>query len=657
MQRWATPSRLLRYGVALGLTALALLLWLFLAQPILRPPFALFLVAVAISAWYGGTGPGLLAAVLSILASDYFYLSPIYSLKLSNTEDAAPLAAFSLVVLVISSLSGRLRDANLRAESALAKAEAAEQRSAFLAEASSILAGSLDYETTLQSLARLAVTHLADRCVIHLLDEQGTVRRLVTEHVDPAKKPLVRELEQYPPISHSPHSRVAEALRTGRPQLMTEVPDSYLEAVARDARHLQLLRETGFRSSLAVPLVARGRALGALLLVSGRVGRYGPDDLALAEELAHRAAMAIDNARLYADARSAEARYRSLFEGAADAILVTDARGRYLAANGALTELLGYSHDELQQLPDVGRSIVAAGESWVRRQFTRLTREGRWFGEIELKRKDGTIVPVEARVQAVELPTGTVYLGSWRDISERRKLARMQQEFLSMAAHELRNPLAALSGYAQILQRRGSYDERAVSGITSQAARLQRLIGDLLDVSRLDSGRLELRRTRADLAELARLSAEQVQASSPAHAVRVEAPPRPIEGWWDPDRISQVFDNLLSNAVKYTRDGEIVVRVEDLGQEARVEIRDHGPGIPPEALPRLFERFYRVGSPGTSGVEGLGLGLYVTRSLVEAHGGRVQVHSVPGEGTTFSFTLPCGQIPAERAQSAGLLRT
>jgi signal transduction histidine kinase len=221
------------------------------------------------------------------------------------------------------------------------------------------------------------------------------------------------------------------------------------------------------------------------------------------------------------------------------------------------------------------------------------------------------------------------------------------EDFLSVAAHELRNPLTAITGFAQLMQRGERYSERAVTAILSQTARLQRLVGDLVDASRLETGQLKLRRTRIDLVELVRASAEHAQATSARHSVRVSAPAGPLEGWWDRDRLDQVLGNLLSNAIKYApAGGDVRIQVDDLGAEARVSVEDRGLGIPPEALPRLFERFYRVQHPEAGEIQGLGLGLYITKSLVEAHGGRIAVESEPGRGSTFSFTLPYGQ-PAD----------
>jgi two-component system phosphate regulon sensor histidine kinase PhoR len=343
------------------------------------------------------------------------------------------------------------------------------------------------------------------------------------------------------------------------------------------------------------------------------------------------------------DLQDAEARYRALFEGAVDPILVADAEGRYLDANPAAAGLLGYTRDELLGLRVA--DVVAGGVDSVEAEYARFLQEGRWSGELEVRRRDGSTVAVEARATAVVLPTGPLYISILRDVSERRAAEQMQREFLAMVTHELRTPLTSVKGYAQLMQRRGVYSDQAVGVIVSRAAHLERLLGDLLDLSRLEGGRLELRRARVDLVVLARAMAEQAQVLTRLHAVRVEAPERPLEGWWDRDRVEQVLQNLLSNAVKYSPEGgEVVLRVEDVGGEARVAVTDRGLGVSAEALPRLFDRFYQARIGRTAGdAEGLGLGLYITRSLVEAHGGRIQAESVLGRGSTFAVTLPYGE--------------
>ncbi len=300
-------SWLTRNGWALAASGLALLLALSLGRLIESGPFLLFLAAVTVSAWYGGLGPGLLATGVGALAGVYFFFAPTYSLQIANLNAAVQLTVFALVAVLISSLNANLRAAQRRAEIARADAEAAQRRLAFLAEASTVPDASLDYEQTLQSAARLVVPTLADWCVVHIVIEEGrSVQRLTVADGDPAKEKLVRELQHRGLVDADAPAGVRKVLSSGQGVLCPEGPDGLVGEADSDAKHLQLLRLLGFRSAMIVPLVAAGRTLGAITLVSVESGRrYGPADLALAEDFARHAALAIDSARLYREAQQA----------------------------------------------------------------------------------------------------------------------------------------------------------------------------------------------------------------------------------------------------------------------------------------------------------------------------------------------------------------
>ncbi len=224
------------------------------------------------------------------------------------------------------------------------------------------------------------------------------------------------------------------------------------------------------------------------------------------------------------------------------------------------------------------------------------------------------------------------------NITERKHIERVQQDFVAMASHDLAGPLTVLRARAQLLQRRQAYDDASVSAIIEQTQRMERLIDDLRELVRLDTGSLDLRHAPADLAGLAQAAIERMRLQAPGHDLRLITPDSPRDLWVDADRIAQVLDNLLGNAVKYSPGGVVTVSVEHTADTARVSITDEGPGIDPEALPRLFERFYRASARDATA--GLGLGLYIARMLILAHGGQIWVESTPGEGSTFIFTLP-----------------
>jgi PAS domain S-box-containing protein len=262
------------------------------------------------------------------------------------------LAGTALDVTERSQAEDREREL-LRAWAARVEAEEAEQRSAFLAEAGALLAASLDYEATLRSLAGLAVPRLADWCAVDVLEEDGSIRRLAVVHPDPAKERLAWELEERYPVDPDAPVGLPAVLRTGEPELVPEIPDSLLEAGARDAEHLRIVRELELRSYMVVPLVARGRTLGAISFVAAESGRrYDTDDLAFARQLADRAALAVDNALLYRDAERARQQTQRILESITDAFFALDREWRFTYLNDEAEHLLFRGRAEL-----LGRSV------------------------------------------------------------------------------------------------------------------------------------------------------------------------------------------------------------------------------------------------------------------------------------------------------------
>ena len=292
------PLAPFRYGLAVVLTGVALLLSTSLSLWIQESPFSLFLAAVAVSAWYGGLGPGLLATILGGLCCATFFLPPFASPTIATITSAVRLVLFLLVAILISSLSATLREARHRAE-------AGRQRLQFLAAASQRLAASLDYDHTLAAVARLVVPRLADYCLVDVVEEDGSIRRVAVAHADPDKEPLVHQLCAFPPIATS-SSSITKVLLSGAPALLRDMLDDPSPRSDDEARERDIVRSLGPRSGLILPLNSRERVLGAIsLFTASSRPRYVEADLDLAGELASRAALAVDNARLYAAARRA----------------------------------------------------------------------------------------------------------------------------------------------------------------------------------------------------------------------------------------------------------------------------------------------------------------------------------------------------------------
>jgi PAS domain S-box-containing protein len=410
-------------------------------------------------------------------------------------------------------------------------------------------------------------------------------------------------------------------------------------------------RREGMVGFAGYPLHIGDRVLGVMALFARQP--LGESTLTVLSSIAHAISMGIDRDRAEKAqeallerertarnwAQIAERRYRGLFEGVADAILVVDADRRYVDANAAATTLLGYEYDELMQLHV--EDVVAREPDWTRAEFEEFTAAGQWQSQLQLWRKDGSTVPVEARATLVDLPDGTVFLSAIRDISERSRLEHLQRDFLAMVTHDLRSPLTAIKGQSQLLKRRSRDNaqvQNALESVLDQVGRMQTLIDDLADVVRLESGEFHLRMEPFDLVDLVHEEISVLQKQTDRHTFYVEAPGGSVAGCWDRQRLGQVLQNLLTNAVKYSPDGgAIVVQLKADEDRVRIAVSDRGVGIPPEHLPQLFQRFYRAEATGAGG---LGLGLYITKMLVEAHGGTVTASSSPGEGSTFTVSLP-----------------
>jgi signal transduction histidine kinase/integral membrane sensor domain MASE1 len=414
----------------------------------------------------------------------------------------------------------------VKEQQARAAAQQAEQRSRFLAAASETLTTSLDYEESLSALPRLCVQSLADWCVLDVV-EDNKLRRLGCAHRDPSKQRLLGELaERYSPNNRSPQP-AAQVLRTGEPLLLPRTTDDVIRNYSADDENARLIRELGTQTVMAVPLTVRGKLTGVLTLASATPGLpYSSNDVVFVSELGRRAAIAIDNARLYRDAQ--------------DAI-------------------------------------------------------------------------------------------------------RLREEFLQIASHELNTPVHGLQLAIQAMKRSGAAAADALAPSMARAERqvkrLARLIEELLDVSRIEAERMRVELEDVDLPAVVRDVTERFAEELSLAACTLELHmEEPVVGCWDRFRLEQVFTNLLSNAIKFGHGHPIEVSVGKTDGMATLVVRDHGIGIPPDRLKHIFGRFERAVSTRSYG--GLGLGLYIARSIVEALGGSIRAESMPGNGATFTVELP-----------------
>jgi PAS domain S-box-containing protein len=355
--------------------------------------------------------------------------------------------------------------------------------------------------------------------------------------------------------------------------------------------------------------------------------------------------------------RESEARYRVLVETTREAVILVDERGTILFVNAVVERLFGYSPDELVGQPLstlITEELRAAHEAGFARYQATGRRRIPWDGvELPGLHRSGRQVPLEIAFGEFTHDGHRRFIGYARDItdrkrseSEREALERQREEWTSVIAHDLRQPVTVITGYADRLARRlgpdaSAEDRASLDHIRAAARNLGHMIGDLLDVSLMDAGRLQLNRQAVELPVLISAVIERLRTVTAGQPVELQARPSVPLVWVDEGRIEQVFGNLLSNAAKYSTPGTpIKVTIEERPGEVEVSVINQGAGIPADEQAFLFTRFHRTRSARSAPASGLGLGLYLSRLLVELHGGRIWVESIPHGQTRFAFTLP-----------------
>jgi len=335
-------------------------------------------------------------------------------------------------------------------------------------------------------------------------------------------------------------------------------------------------------------------------------------------------------------------RLAAVLDAMGDAVLVVDSSGRPTRANAAYERTFGASDAAVVPEDNEGNLLPATEAPW-----RRAARGESFSMSFTLPGADGARRWFEASGRPLSSGGAERGVVVVRDTTD-RSLRRLQDEFLAMASHELRTPLTPIQGYLEMLVKllagrgddvRGS---RYASQALAQLGRLRALVDDLLDVGRLQNGKLRVELVPVDLAPLVVSAVEAARLEVKGQEILLRADPGPLRVRGDTVRLEQVVSNLLSNAVKHAPDSErIDVRLRRAGAEAVVEVQDYGPGIPAGALPHLFSRFYQVARDGRdTGGRGLGLGLFITREIVTSHGGAVDIASIEAAGATFTVRLP-----------------
>ncbi len=637
-----------------------------------------------------------------------------------------------------------------------------EEQERILAAASALLATSFDSQTALENLARLIVPQLADWCTIHVQEENQSLRLVTLSHTDEAKAEWgFGLLQRYPYQLDAPFG-TPHVIRTGQSEFYPEIPDTVLETMARDPEHREILRTLGLKSLMCVPMKARGRTLGAISLMFDGSGRiYNSANLALAEDVARRAGLAVDNARLYQEATQIGDNLRR-------AILILGEQQQQLRVLQRLTNLL---NQRLTDLPGLLQVMVrAVCDAIDGAQFSLIVLHNGQTNLLELTATAGSgtenlqlneLTAAESGLLSQVFATGdpqlffgngeyevaTIYavaiesaqggrlgvlaIGNWQDphafdledqnlldavgeqaaiainnarmigaLEEREErlgvqneilaqqnrelqlnrqqiqlqnlqlleAARLKSDFLATMSHELRTPLNAIIGFSSVLlrQRTATLTEtqvEMVERILNSGNNLLVLIKDILDLAKIEAGRLNLELEEFNLNQLVAATVAEYQQMAVQKRLELQlmeelSNPLVIN---DNVRLKQVLVNLLSNAVKFTETGNITVKVWELAADKiAIEVKDTGIGISEADMEHIFDQFRQIDQGITRKHGGTGLGLTITRSLVLMMQGSIGVESTPGVGSTLYIELPRqvkneGQVQKPRTQPSNRL--
>lgn len=626
-------------------------------------------------------------AIVPIVVDD----QPIGVLTVSSTHPDAYHAGQLWILQTIGDHLGlAVAATNLRGD-----AERRAARAQFLAETGQLFASSLDLEQTLRRAVGRAAEVLGDLNAVFLCHEDsGEVQLRGLSHPDQTVEAVAWAYSRE-------HGLDPDSLLTSEALRGDSVLRSHLTPETAEPGFRAIVTRLQLHSALAVPMVASGRVIGVLssactpaaINPDGTTRVLTGDDLAFAQDIAAQMATAVDNARLHAATQRAldesealrrigqeltssieldrtldlVASFARLLLGADYAAVAgegADSTFAWRAMTGNRTNLhldlglepglgaVGRAMDARQAVsvdPDADadglghEAAIHAAEGARAVLAVPLVTGERAVGALVLGyRTAHTFTPADSRLAAALAAQAALVLENARLFDAARRAVAARDEFLTIAAHELRTPLTTLQGRAQLLQRRlanvlPTQDLESIGIMRRQLNRLNRMVNDLLDVSRLTAGRLLPMPERVDLVGLARIAAEEFE--TPRQPIRFETALPDLVGFWDPWRLDQVLANLLSNAIRYSPlDTPITMRLSREGPDARLDVIDRGAGIPADELARIFEPYYRGDQENRAG---FGLGLAICRQIIADHGGSLIAESGgSGSGATFTIRLP-----------------
>lgn len=433
---------------------------------------------------------------------------------------------------------------------------------------------------------------------------------------------------------------------------------------------------------LNIPLTVENRIIGMLSLFDKNEGTFNTELLQMTTMIADYAAVAIENVRLreremalWRDAELERHRLERILSSMTEGLLITDVKGTVTSLNRSAQQLLAQLSVNLTPETPIPLHQFATelDISWL--DELALVIDRALAGETVMNHEltvgiSGDSVPLTLSISAAPLhdtgqapasPIGVVTV--LNDITSSKQIEKLKDDFVSVVSHELRTPLTAIKGYTQHLVRRlerrlreiqrtrenkdflaeppESYDLRSLQIVQSQSEQLERLVNDLLDLSRVQWGELHLQYSNFYLADVLAERVRMAQASAEQHTIHLDIQAGDSKIVADQLRVSQVIGNILDNAIKFSPQGrQVTVQLQEEDSEYLINISDEGIGVNPQYFDHIFERFYRVRNTASRQYSGIGLGLYVARVIVEAHGGRIWLASNEGTGSTFYFTLP-----------------
>lgn len=506
-----------------------------------------------------------------------------------------------------------------------------------------------DLDQVLDVTVRSVAEKVGDLAAIRLRADDGVGLDLAAaHHVDAEALAAARAAMEK--VRRADEGLTGRVFATGQPIFFADVPPAELGAGLREEYRAYVAR-FGTHALAILPLSARGRVIGALVCARDRSARgYTGEDRAFMEQVADRAAVAIDNARLHRAVRAAENRLAGIVSSAMDAIITVDAAQRIVLWNAAAEKLFRCPAEDAVGAP-LGRFLPERYGDPI---------SGLRQGSLMAVRAGGEEFPIEATLSELETEGQRLHTIILRDVTDRaRALAQREEDYrlrellLGVLGHDLRNPIGVVGLSAYHLLKRGRLDEqqgRSLARIATAAERMQRMVDQLLDFTRIrHAGGIPIDPGPVDLREVTARIADEFESIHPGRPLTCAAT-GDATGRWDGDRLAQVISNLVGNAIEHGRkDGPVAVTIRDEGETVVLEVRNEGLPIPPELRSVVFDPFRRAGVRPEMRRKSLGLGLYIAREVVIAHGGAIELRSSDEEGTTFSVRLP-------REPPAGALR-